>query len=216
MNLKNLKLDKKTLPPLIALNFFMAIASNVVDWPWLMSVDWYLMPFAPICSLYPLTLAIWFTVYYFRGKAPQWLTTFIFIGITSYGVMAYLYFPLLMSWEGFSWWRVGNMFWVTIYALQSLIIATKLRPLKLFQYVPVAGYFFFKDFADRFLGTFIDVRIPGYPEFFKNFFGVAVLLLHCAAIAAAVKIAAAKKNVPQWMPVPESVLDPQLQERATE
>lgn len=159
----------------------MAIGSNIADWDWLMSVEWYLMPFAPICSLYPLTLAVWFTIYYFKKKVPNWFTAFIFMGIISYGVMAYIYYPLYMQWDGLDARMMGNMAWVTIYALQSFIIASELKILPIYQYIPIISYFAFKDYADRYLGSFIDLRRADFPEDLKNFLFGAMIIVHISA-----------------------------------
>jgi hypothetical protein len=176
------KHNKKTLIVLIVLDIFMAIGSNIADWHWLMSVEWYLMPFAPICSLYPLTLAIWFYIYYKHKKVPAWFTTFIFIGIISYGVMAYVYYPLYMQEFGVHWRLIGNMAWVTVYALQSFIIASELKPIPVYQYALIVTYFYFKDYSDRYLGSFIDILRPDFPERLKDFFGVVIVTIHTIAI----------------------------------
>jgi hypothetical protein len=190
--MNSIKYSKKALVILIVLDVLMAITSNIADWHWLMSVEWYLMPFAPICSLYPLTLAVWFTIYYRKGKVPAWFTTFIFIGIISYGFMAYIYYPLFMQWNGIEFRLIGNMLWVTAYALQSLIIASELRPLPVLQYVPIVAYFYFKDYSDRYLGSFIDIFNPGFPQHLKELFFAAILILHTGAITLSVVIA--RKN----------------------
>lgn len=178
-----LKNHKKILLALIALDIFMAIASNIADWDWLMGVPWYLMPFTPICSLYPLTLSIWFTLYYFGRKIPSWYTAFIFIGITSYGIMAFFYFPLYMTWAGVDWRNSGNMLWVATYALQSFIIVSEVKKLPIYQYVFIFCYFGFKDYADRYLGTFIDILQPGYPQYLIDFFSITIILLHLGAFS---------------------------------
>lgn len=177
------KRNRKTIIVLIVLDIFMAIGSNIADWDWLMSVDWYLMPFAPICSLYPLTLAIWFTIYYFKKKVPNWFTAFIFMGIISYGVMAYVYYPLYMQWDGIDARLIGNMVWVTIYAMQSFIIASELRILPFYQYIPIIGYFAFKDYADRYLGSFIDILRFDFPEDLKNFLFGVMIVVHISAFS---------------------------------
>lgn len=187
-----LKNDRKTLFVLIVMNAFMAIVSNIVDWHWLMSVEWYLRPFTPICALYPLALAIWYTVFYFRKKVPGWYTTFVFIGIVSYGIMAYIYYPVTMAWQGIEWRLPGNMLWVTIYALQSFIILSELKKIPWYQFSLIVGYFLFKDYADRFLGTFIDTREPDYPEALKNFFGISILTLHLTLFVVTRKFEALK------------------------
>jgi hypothetical protein len=186
--MNSLKNNRKALLALIGIDIFMAVGSNIADWPWLMSVKWYLMPFAPICSLYPLTLAIWFSLHYFGKKIPVWYTTFIFVGIVSYGFMAYVYYPAYMAWDGVRFRLVGNMIWVTVYALQSLIIKSELKRLPLYQYFLIALYFGFKDFADRFLGSFIDILRSDFPEQLKNVLFITIVAIHVFAFTVAVSI----------------------------
>ena len=181
--MNGLKLNKKALLVIIGLDIFMAIGSNIADWPWLMGVRWYLMPFTPICSLYPLTLAVWFSLWYFGKKIPVWYTTFIFMGIVSYGIMAYVYYPAYMNWDGVHFRLIGNMVWVTVYALQSLIIASELRKLPFYQYALVIGYFAFKDYADRYLGTFIDILREDFPEGLKTVLWFSMIIIHVSVIS---------------------------------
>jgi hypothetical protein len=162
----------------------MAIGSNIADWPWLMSVHWYLIPFSPICSLYPLTLTIWFSLRYFNIKVPGWFTAFIYMGITTYGIMAYIYYPLYMNWDGIQFRLVGNIIWVTVYAQQSFIILSDLKKIPIYQYALIFSYFAFKDFSDRFLGSFIDILRPDFPAYLINIFIVSVVVLHiCSGTA---------------------------------
>ncbi len=184
-----LKDSKRALVVLIVLNIFMAIGSNIVDWPILAYVDWYLIPFAPICSLYPLTLAVWFFLYLKRIKIPEWYTTFIFVGITAYGVMAQIYYPVFIYFEGLHWNLVGNMVWVALYAIQALIIMSELKPLRYWQYALIFSYFLFKDFSDRYLGTFTDVIFFDFSEFSKDALFMLILLLHTFSMSLALNLA---------------------------
>jgi len=179
--LARLKHNKKAVLWIMAIDAALAVSSIVVDWPWLMRVTWYLRPFAPICSLYPLLLFIWFTVYYFRKKVPVWYTAFLFMGIVSYGLMAWIYFPGYMGWNGINFHDVGSIAWVTAYAGQAFIIGSELRKMPFYQYVWIFGYFFFKDYADRYLGTFLDVLLDSYPESLKLFFSMTIVTLHVFA-----------------------------------
>lgn len=183
-----LKRNRKTLLFLIILDLIMAVGSTIVDWPWLTSVKWYVMPFTPICSLYPLTLAIWFSLYYFKKKIPSWYTNFIFIGIVSYGIMAWIYYPAYISWDGIQFWLVGNIFWVTAYAIQSLIIVSELRRPPAYQYALIIAYFAFKDYSDRYLGSFIDILRPEFPEWMKSYIWTAIILIHVSVITLTAKI----------------------------
>lgn len=201
--------NKKTLVVLIVLDIFMAIGSNIVDWPAMAQVPWYLIPFAPICSLYPLALAVWFTLWYFTKRVPQWFTVFVFIGITSYGVMAQIYYPVFIYFEGLHWNLVGNMVWVAVYALQSLIIVSEVKPLKFHQYLPIFAYFLFKDFSDRYLGTFTDILFFDFSEFAKNALFVMLIFIHLSDFFLAYYVAHAQKRVslkplPQESPAKDS------------
>ena len=188
--MSGLKDRDDTLIFLIGLDLMLAIASNVVDWPWLMSVDWYLRPFAPICSLFPLTLAIWFIIYLKNRRVPAWYTTFIFVGLISYGIIAQLYYPVYMSHLGFHWRLPGNMLWVALYASQALIIASEIRPAKTYQFALVVAYYLFKDYSDRYLGTFIDdAQKMGFPEAWKDFFFILIIILHVGSFALVMRIA---------------------------
>ena len=182
------KQSKRALIVLIILDIFMAIGSNIVDWPILAQVDWYLIPFAPICSLYPLTLAIWFTIYYFKKRVPTAFTAFIFMGITAYGIMAQIYYPVFIYFEGLHFNLVGNMIWVAIYAIQSFIIASELRPLKIYQYIPLIGYFVFKDYSDRYLGTFTDILYFDFSEFAISALFALMIIMHIGSISTTIYI----------------------------
>jgi hypothetical protein len=187
--LDGLKNRRKSLIFLIGLDIFLAIGSGIADWPWIMSVvkdTPHLLPFMPICSLYPMTLAIWFTLYYFKKRIPGWYTAFIFMGIVSYGLMAWIYYPAYIAWDGMQWRLYGNMAWVSIYALQSFIIASELKKLPWYQYSLIFAYFGFKDYADRYLGTFIDVRRTDFPEDLKITLWAVIITLHILAAAAVI------------------------------
>ncbi|MFC1749780.1 hypothetical protein ACFL2V_13345 [Pseudomonadota bacterium] len=192
--LQNLKSNKKALLILIAINIFMGIASNVVDWHWLSKIPWYLLPFAPICSIYPFALAIWFALKYFGKRIPGWYTAFLCMGLFSYGVMAYFYYPLYMSWDGIQFRLIGNMIWVTIYALQSITISTELKTLPIYQYIPVIGYFFFKDYSDKFLGTFVGILAPGWPALYLDVLWATIISLHVIAAIAVIIIPIKQKK----------------------
>lgn len=198
-----LKHNRTALKIIIGLNIFMAIGSNIADWHWLSSVPLYgvfygipvpLIIFAPICSLYTPLLAVWFLLYYYKKKIPAWFTTFLFIAIVSYGIMAYIYYPLYMyAYEMIHWRLIGNMIWVSAYALQAFILHSELKPLKTYQYLLIIGYFFFKDYADRYLGTFIDILDPRFPEWLKDFFGVIMVTLHILIIGGTIILVSRRK-----------------------
>ncbi len=179
----NLKNSKRALFWLILVDLALAISSNVVDWPWLIRVPPHLIIFAPICSLYPSLLVVWMGFAYFEKKIPDWFSSFLFMGLFSYGLMAWFYFPAYMSWNGINFHDLASILWVTAYAFQSLIILPDLKKLPVYQYLFIFGYFFFKDYSDRYLGTFLDVLLPSYPENLKFFLTISVVTFHlCAAV----------------------------------
>lgn len=196
VSLDQLKHNKRALLWIMAIDAALAISSNVVDWPWLIRVPTNVVIFAPICSLYPTLLLIWFALYYFKKKIPTWFTTFIFMGIVSYGVMAWIYFPAYMSWNGINFHDVGSIFWVTAYALQAFIISSELRKLPIYQYALIFGYFFVKDYSDRYWGTFLDVLLDSYPENLKLFLTITLVVIHLATAGLIVYLGKARsKNI---------------------
>ena len=178
--LDGLKRGRKTIAALIMLDLVMAMGSIAWDWSWFVRVEWYLKPFTPICSLYPLLLLVWFVNYYRNKKNPDWFTAFIFTGVVSYGLMAWIYFPGYMSYYGFDLMGFGNLAWVTTYFLQSLVLLSELKKLPLHQYLLIFSYFLFKDYSDRYLGTFWD-NVDLYPPHLRVLFGTAIITLHVFA-----------------------------------
>lgn len=165
---------------LIGLNLFLAIASNWYDFQEWSLLPWYLWPFLPICPLYPALLTVWWLFYYFKKRPHTAFTAFIWIGTVSYGLMAYIYYPIHMSFNGFDWFEVGNILWVTIYASQSIVLFEHLRKTSLLSVTPVFLYFLTKDFTDRFLGTFSNVYRDAepFPVWLMNLFFGAVVVVH--------------------------------------
>jgi hypothetical protein len=203
----DLKRHRKTLLLLVGIDVFMAVVSNIVDWPWISSVKWYLTPFTPICSLYPLTLAVWFSLYYLKKRIPAWFTTFIFIGIVGYGCMALIYFPVYMTVDGVQLRHIGNMIWVAVYAMQSFIIVSELKWLLTYQYVLVISYFAFKDICDRFLGTFLDILREDFPEALKWGMWFVMIAIHITVISLALLLPALKNKREAVRPEFQSVTD---------
>lgn len=174
-----LKYNNRSVVVLLLINAILTVGSYIADWDWLLAVPRHFILFAPICSLYPLLLLIWFTAWKFGKKIPDWFTSFIFLGIFSYGIMSWIYFPLFMGWRGVNFHDVGSIFWVTAYGLQAFVIASELKRLPIYQYGLILSYFLFKDYADRYLGTFWDITLyPDYPEFLKTLFTTCIVLLH--------------------------------------
>lgn len=181
--LSSLKNNRRAVYWLIAIDLALAVSSTVVDWPWLIRVPRQLVAFAPICSLYPWLLVIWFALYIRKPKegrprVPPWFTSFLFVGLFSYGFLAWIYFPLYMNWNGINFHDIGSIFWVTIYASQAAVIASELKKIPAYQFMAILGYFFFKDYSDRYLGTFLDFLLDAYPAYLKIIFFSSALSFH--------------------------------------
>jgi hypothetical protein len=177
---RGLKENNSSLKVLIVINLIWSIASIYADWEWLSQIPKELIVFTSICSLYPPLLTIWYSFKYFKKSPPAWFTLLVFFGITSYGILAQFYFPLLMSWVGFNLHDFGSMFWVAFYGLQSLIIFDALRPVKLSALMLIICYFTLVDLTQYFYPTFVDFIRPGYPLWMKYLtvsFAVAVQIL---------------------------------------
>jgi hypothetical protein len=182
-------LSSNLLQKLIVFNFIWSILGIFADWTWLSSIPFYLIPFTVICSLYPPLLLI---IYIFikQGKnPPQALLWFTSIGLISYGLMAQLYFPLLMSWKGFNLHDFGSMFWVAAYGLQFFLIRKYLRPLPLTQLTLVMAYFIAINSTHYFYPTFVDFNIYNYPNWLKYTTAIGTISLQIFAILLTWKVA---------------------------
>ena len=110
---------------LIYADLFWSVAAFVWDWPKMAQIHFYVWPFALICPIYPLLLAIiWFQLY--RKKSPnQFLLAFATIPSIVFGILAIVYYPTAMYYQGFSWNGLGQIFWVIFYAAQGAYLFSK-------------------------------------------------------------------------------------------
>lgn len=166
---------------LVCLDLFMAISATYIDWGDFFEVPWYLILFVPICPIYPLLLAINFWKFWRTGEFSQPLLHFTLIGTIGYGIMAYIFYPTYLISEGFGWYEFGNIFWVTLYALQTLLLLPHLEKISFALYAPMLVYFLAKDFLDRFGDTFSYHRAQIFSEKIENFLFVSILFLHLFA-----------------------------------
>ncbi|OGC81533.1 MAG: hypothetical protein A2788_02055 [Candidatus Abawacabacteria bacterium RIFCSPHIGHO2_01_FULL_46_8] len=162
---------------LIALDLFWWLAATIYDWQKLVSTPWYLLPFLPICPIYPLLLAIAFICLKRGRQIPAPLAIFTFMGAASYGIMAYIFYPLYMSATGLDSSAIGNMAWVTFYALQSYLL---LPYLKIWPgwIIILATYFFSKDIIDLKFQQFSYLITPTTPGYVISYSFIAILLIH--------------------------------------
>lgn len=175
-------MSKQKLKYLILLNLTWSILGIYADWAWLSEIPSYLIPFTAICSLYPPLLTIWYLIKYRGGNPPNWLTLWALVGITSYGILAQIYFPLLMSWKGINFHDAGSMFWVAVYGFQAFILYRFLKPPQLTQIVWIIAFYAAVDYSHYFLKTFVDLTLPGYPVWMGILTGLLAVSLQIGAL----------------------------------
>ncbi|HBB02410.1 MAG: hypothetical protein US89_C0013G0030 [Candidatus Peregrinibacteria bacterium GW2011_GWF2_38_29] len=166
---------------LIVLDLFMTGAALTIDYRDFVETPFYLWIFVPICSLYPLLLAVNYAIYLWRKKFVQWLLNFTAVGIISYSLMALVFYSLYMYNRGFAWYEFGNIFWVLLYGSQIFVIWKYLLKIHWAGYASILIYFIAKDFLDRFSATYSYQRYGILSSFELNVFFVAVLVLHIFA-----------------------------------
>lgn len=112
------------------LDFAWALMALVYDAPKLSQISWFLWPLVLICPLFPFLLGlVWLKVT--NGKeVNQFLICFAAIPSAVFGVLALLFYPMLMINEGFSLLGMGQIFWVLFYGVQGwyLIARYKIKP----------------------------------------------------------------------------------------
>jgi hypothetical protein len=176
-------LSKQKLKIFFTLYLIWSLIGIYADWLWLSMIPSYLIPFTAICSLYPPLLTIWYGLKLAGKTPPNWLTLWIASGTAAYGVMAQLYFPLLMSWKGINFHDVGSMFWVAVYGSQTFVISRYLRQPKWSEIAFVLLFFAVADFSHYQLKTFVDFILPGYPLWLMNLTVVLGILSQIAALS---------------------------------
>ena len=204
--LDGLKYNKRAVYWIMAIDLALGISSTVVDWPWLIRVPPNMVAFAPNCSLYPWLLIVWFALYLRkpkegRARVPAWFTSFLFVGLFGYGILAWIYYPFYMSWTGINFHDVASIFWVTMYAGQAFIIASEIKKIPWYQFALIMGYFYFKDVSDRYFGTFLDVLLDSYPEYLKLLMFASALSLHSMAAGVLIFLQGKKAAYGEDIPV---------------
>jgi len=156
-------LSKRKIKFFFFLYLIWSLIGAYADYAWLTMIPPYLIVFTAICSLYPPLLTIWYGLKLFGKKPPNFLTLWIVVGTMAYGVMAQIYFPLLMSWKGINFHDVGSMFWVAVYGIQTLILSKYLTKPNKLEIFFVITYLAIADYSHFALKTFVDFILPGYP-----------------------------------------------------
>ena len=110
---------------IILLDLFWSIAAFWVDWPKLFEIPLWAIPFAIICPIYPLLLAVvWFQIRR-NGKPNSYLLAFAVIPSAVFGVLSIIFYPSLMIARGFAWNDIGQIFWVLFYSIQGWYLVLK-------------------------------------------------------------------------------------------
>ena len=160
----------------------MTAAAMTIDYLDFVETPFYLWLFVPICSLYPFLLALNYLIYLRRRIFSQILLNFTAVGIVSYGIMAFIFYPLYMYEHGFSWYEFGNIFWVLLYGSQIFVIWKHLRRISWTWYTLILTYFIAKDFLDRFSVTYSYQRYGLLSFDLQNILFAVVLILHVSVV----------------------------------
>ena len=175
-------LTKQKIKFLFFLYLIWSAIGLYADFAWLNMIPPQLILFTAICSLYPPLLTIWYGLKLFGKNPPNFLTLWIVVGTLAYGVMAQIYFPLLMSWKGINFHDVGSMFWVAVYGYQTIIISRYLtKPTKL-EILFVLAYLGTADYCHYALKTFVDFLLPNYPTWLLQTTVITGISLQLAAL----------------------------------
>lgn len=185
----HLKRNNMGLGLLLFLNVYLSINAYMVDWDRLTVLPWYLLPVSPICTLFVPLLIVWLLIYKFKQKVHPVFTAFLFTALVLYGMMAFVYYPIVLFVDGFSVWVILVLLFVIAWSLQAFVIASELREMHHMAYVIIASYFFVKAYTDTFLNTFEDIDywstgVVGYLPVFT----ISFLFLLCVALWAAWRI----------------------------
>jgi len=99
------------------------------DYDKLLSISWYLYPIVLICPIFPLLLALVFFQTTKKRPINQFLLSFAAIPSAVFGVLALLFYPMLMINEGFNILGLGQILWVLFYGAQGwyLIFRYKMK-----------------------------------------------------------------------------------------
>jgi hypothetical protein len=111
-------MSPRTASFLIYTYFGMFLVALVYDYPVITTLPWYSLPFIVICPIYPLLIAAHLS----RQKPHPTLQAFATIPPAVYGGLALCFYPLHMASNGFSWYGVGQMLWVLLYAIPALFL----------------------------------------------------------------------------------------------
>lgn len=164
------------------LGLVMTLGALTIDLHDFVETPVYLWIFVPICSLYPLLLALNYLIFLKKGNFFQPLLVFTLFGIMGYGIIAPVFYFGYMLEAGFAWYEFGNIFWVWLYACQAFLLWSHVKKISLWQFLLIGGYFFLKDFLDRFSVTWSYVRLGVLSEGLMNVTFGLLLAVHLALL----------------------------------
>ena len=138
---------------LIILDIFWFSAALWVDFPKLITIPIWAWAFVIICPIYPLLLAIVWGQKYKDKKPNNYILSFAAIPSALFGILALIYYPLIMHTTGFNWNVFGQIFWVAFYSAQGwyLLFREKFRIMSV---IIVLIYLFTKFTIDYLTKTF--------------------------------------------------------------
>lgn len=90
-----------------------------VDSAKLSLIPFYLWPIVLICPIYPLLLAIVWTMRLRKQKTNSYLLAFAALPSAVFGILALIYYPAQLYYTKFNWNDFGQIFWVLFYSAQG-------------------------------------------------------------------------------------------------
>lgn len=172
-------MKNKWLFVLIALDITWAGIALAYDWPKLADYPLYIWPAVIICPLYPALLAyIWYKIA-MRKRPNNFVLTLATVGSAFFGLLAPVFYSLVMLSEGFNFLTFGAIFWVAFYGTQGwLLLAKSISVLKAYWLILVTILLTIKITLDWRYATF-DYFTEGRPAYLNAavFSAYAILTL---------------------------------------
>lgn len=158
---------------MLIVDIFWSVAAWAYDLEKLKTISPLLWPFVAVCPVFPLLIALVLLPLYRKKKPNQFLLSLAAIPSAIYGLVALIFYPIAMVFQGFSWNAVGQIFWVMVYALQGFWLISKITSKKAFY------------FGLGFIGLQIIVIDIAFNSFgYFDFEGISKLILISIAVLA--------------------------------
>ena len=104
---------------LFFLNLVWSGAALIYDLPAIASIPLWAWAFVIVCPLYPFLLALMWWYRLKKKTIPPFLLGFGGLASAFYGILALIFYPLLLHYDHFSWNAILQIFWVWAYAIQG-------------------------------------------------------------------------------------------------